>query len=1168
MLAAAPPSLSAAASPAAVALPGLSAASTTAATAGMPASSVHTALHSCAPLSVSPPSASSPFGGSSDLSYSLFLSQPHASRASSSSAAATLTSTTTTLPHAPTGLAWADRSSSQLSITESMSSLQWPSNASSAASVHSVDSIDSLSSCRISSTPALQPNLTISVSTSTSSSSASAGIMTHSAQQPHIHPTAVGGSMNLISPSSANKRKQQEAASTPNSKLSPPPSSSASSSTAATASANLLASAPADGDEDGMGKKAKVSVAEQLISTPFKVPQSRPPQQQQQQQQQEQTLTPLTVELPGLSRSSSSPALNSIQPAFHSPTAANGKRKKQHRRLPSGSNYFSGSSANTASNSATINNNNTAMSTVNPYSPPPPTTAPTSPTPSTSVASHTSSASSTSSNSPRNDSTNTNNSSNTNNDTNPCNNSSSTLSNNTYLHAGQLEIFERVNEIMKRDHIRQRQIARMMNISCSTLSPMLKGKYKHTKLKHVEQLRNWCYQRDVKLWRKVAYYADAAALNEETLASTCGMNSLYFKQWLTFTLPLKYRLPFDQTLSEWVQSLAPDVAAYEEKNDGPTGVKGEKEEGVVAEPKVKFKRKSKKAQQQQPTATKEEEGGADKENKPDKKERKIKVKKEPTAADEDQAGEAADEAELDEELQPPVDDTDFNVSADSRFAKLGLPAPLLPHTMSEEMGEENALEYVPQELARMQGLSHAMDAMAGSNGATAVLGYARLPADVSEQERLFLAQQELIAAQRQQLEILTRLCQEKNNTAAIVAQQQQQQQEQQEHHQQQLLQQQHQQQQQQQQQRQYALQQSLQQQVMMVERDRLTSPHSATRTISSPTPSTSSGFSLPSQHLSPPTASAALAAAQARRAQVAHAVAVYAQAQAEAQVKAMLGLDSLSEEDKEALREVHQSHMHAAHDFTAMENARRGIQQRGGAAAGVFIPDSHPAARSYTTPTASSQPPPLTPASDASSVYSTTSNTPLSHRHTSTISTQSASFSFMTRGAGRQAGMYGADESGHAVDLSAAFGSSLSRGQQHWTDGGMPMLTSPALSSSSSSHSPSPLPSTSHDGAVDSTTAFSLLSKRAAASSSSSSDHLNNGVSGSSSSDYHMPDLLADDWHDAMHEAGQSRHSHRVLDEFGNIEDELMLGCTPATRLQRMEHASAAATVSRSRMYG
>ena len=1078
--------------------------------------SVHTALHSSPPLTSSPPSASSSY--SSEFAYPPFGT--HSRTVSSAS------STTSNLPYLP-NLTWVDRSTTQSSTPGSSSSVAWPTNMSSAASAQSVDSIDSLSACRISSSPSLLPSSSISISVS----SPSTGILTHSAQQPHVHPTAVGGSMNLISPTSANKRKQQDS-NKPNPKLSPPSPSTAVNHTAASS----YATSPTQPVEssDGVGKKAKMSAAGQLLSSPFKVPQSRAPSQQSIPEQ-------LTLDLPGLSRSSSSPALNSAPPAFHSPTPANGKRKKQHKRLPSGT-YYPLPSGHTPT-STTITSHMSTM-TVNSYSPPPPTTAPTSPTPPSSVSSHNSSSSSISSSqssSPRDN-------------LNPTTSPTSTAATNTYLAAGQLDIFERVNEIMKRDHVRQRQIAKMMNISCSTLSPMLKGKYKHTKLKHVEQLRNWCYQRDVKLWRKVAYYADAAALNEETLATTCGMNVVYFKQWLTFTLPLKYRLPFDQTLSEWVQSLGSDVTPYEEKNDrlgelGRGGLDRDDLAGSMEDSgKVRTKRKTKRSPQQ----PRKQAASDDKENKPEKE----RVKQEPQPVEEqpedeeleDEVAGAADDLDTEDDTQKPADDLEFSVSAGSSFSRMGVPAPLLPVTVSEAMGGESALQFSPLELARMQGMSHIVEAAKPSSAnSSPVISFAsRLPTDVSEQERLFKAQQDLIASQQQQLEILTRMCAEKNNTAAAaavaVAQQQQQQQ--------------------QQQSRQFALQQQMS---MLQERDHLASPRSAPPVISSPTHSgNSSPFSVHSHRISPPTAArSALAAAHARRAQVAHAVAMFAQSQAEAQVKAMLGLDNFTEEDEETLKEIQHAEMQAAKQ---QAQAQLATHMRAGSAAGVFFDGSAAAQHTYASP-ATSQPPPLTPASDASSIYSS-STTPVPRRHLPMAAAQSTAFSFMSRGSSKQAGMYNTDETNLArstsMDLSASFASAL--GQQHWSDNSLPILTSPALSSSSS-HSLSPLPSNHHEGGGETSMASFLLSRLPGASTANSPtpSPAANSPSASHPSDMQVGEFFTDEWQDAVHHQQQQQQMRGDMDEYDHVEDDVMMGCTTGQRLQLMEHTSAAA--SRSRLY-
>ena len=1153
----------------------------------MPPASVHTALHSFHPLTVSPPSAaSSPYPSSADFAYPPFAAHSRAS-SYSSSAASTPTHSSPYLA----SLAWADRASSQSSQPGHVTaaSVVWPPHAhaaaSSAASVHSahsVDSIDSLSSCRLSSSPALHPASPhpqqLAHSFSLSVSSPGGGFLAHSAQQSHMQPTAAG-LMNLVSPSSATKRKQQEAATASLPKTSPPLPATAAAALAAV-SASMLASASAShADGDGLGKKARTSAAASLHASPFAVPLSRPPARQS-------SPAPLMLEVPSLSRSVSSPTAPTRQLSFHSPTAAsNGKRRKQHKRLASGSYYPAPveDAADDASSSASV--------AIHPYSPPPPTTAPASPTPSNIASSHSSSSASSVSSahsSPRHTrstaqlatATTTTTVASTSTTVASVGSVDPALHGNTYLAAGQLEVFERVNEVMKRDHIRQRSIARMMCISCSTLSPMLKGKYKHTKLKHVEALRNWCYQRDVRLWRKVAYYADCAQMNEESLARHCGMNAAYFKQWLTFTLPLKYRAPFDHTLQEWVHSLGSDVPQYVERADDlGTANRAHEQSGGAQKAKAKPKKspKSKAAVKTEP-ADDTKDGGENKEDQPAKagrakKERcavkreakagrvRVKVEAKSEAEEEEEAEAEAEEGEEgfdEEELLPPVDDFEFAVSADSTLARFGLPAPLLPPTMSEEMGEKSALQLVPFELARLQALYEARAveaALAVSAEARSVAQYAKLPADASEQERLFRTQQQLIASQQQQLDIFTRMYAAKGNPSVAAVFAQQQQQEQQQRAQQQLA-----------MQRQHA--------AMMEERSGLTSLHSAPL-AHSPTSSASSHSSWLTQRRSP-TAVAAAAPEQS----VAE------------QVEAMFGQDAFTDENEAMLKEMQDSERHAVRQSQRQQQAHpEGPLSpiRAGVAAGVFFtPDRHAAAlHSFASSSGSSQPPPLTPASDASSAYSSAATTPVSRRHLTVA--QPVAFLFVARGGGPQTGkqsvVYDVEQSqpqhdrSGSLDLSASFASAL--GQHHWSDDSMSMLVSPSLSSSAPSHqSLSPMPGGQHHSGSESSAGSFLLSKLPSAS--TSPEHsLGARVASMGAShpgDMHEDDLFGDAWQHAPHaqhsaqqqqqQQQQQQYAQQLqyavqqqqrrlddADEYDSVDEEMRLAAEAAADSQAARYA-------------
>ena len=631
-----------------------------------------------------------------------------------------------------------------------------PSSSSSNASVASMDSIDSLSACRISSAPPLTVSthavgMASTATPSLSSPSATTALYAHSAQQAHLHPTAVGGSMNLIS-SPTNKRKQLDSFAYPsiNSPSAPSTPTSAPSSTPgspaqpAPSAAHPLRPSPSAATQlqlaaDAM-KKARLSVSgvasHELISTPFKVPEPRrrsvaeaaassshpppvtPPQSPQSKPLPSPhpsasfvtaTATALSPALPSqhLTRAASSP--------IASPSARTRTLTGKHRRTPSGPPLLFNRGHPLLLGAQPPSASHLAAASFFPshLSSPLATVAPTVVTAATAAT------------------------------------SSSPSCANAYLHATAGAIFERTNELMKRDHVRQRQIAALMAISCSTLSPMLKGKYKHTKVKHVEQLRDWCYQRDVKLWRKVAFFADAAGLNEESLAATCGMSVLYFKQWLTFTLPLKYRLPFDQTLIDWVQSLSHDLGYMADLDD-------ENKPVVASQPPSK--------------ADADAAVGLPDEAGPES------AAKDEDGVDEDSVGEGDDA--VDEHLDDDgarVDDADeLPLSANLQFTQLGLPAPSLLSSWSVDLTQSEAdlaagHAVVAASAAQQQQQDQQQQQQflpQHSGGAAPRRNSSSAASPLSEQELLLAAQQELIDQQTRQLQLLTRMYQEKSLTVA------------------------------------------------------------------------------------------------------------------------------------------------------------------------------------------------------------------------------------------------------------------------------------------------------------------------------------------------------------------------------------------------------------------
>lgn len=78
-------------------------------------------------------------------------------------------------------------------------------------------------------------------------------------------------------------------------------------------------------------------------------------------------------------------------------------------------------------------------------------------------------------------------------------------------------IFKRCITILKRQGIRQKTMAVDVGLSGSTLSPLLKNKYKHTKQTHVDILRLWCWKMDRLFLASVAHAALERGMNMSEL---------------------------------------------------------------------------------------------------------------------------------------------------------------------------------------------------------------------------------------------------------------------------------------------------------------------------------------------------------------------------------------------------------------------------------------------------------------------------------------------------------------------------------------------------------------------------------------------------------------------------------------------------------------------------
>jgi len=120
-----------------------------------------------------------------------------------------------------------------------------------------------------------------------------------------------------------------------------------------------------------------------------------------------------------------------------------------------------------------------------------------------------------------------------------------------YVNAPVDELITRVLFVLRRDQIRQKDLATSINISGSTLSPMLRGKYRHTKDSHIAKLREWLYQRDKLFCATSLHQAVLKGLNEETLAAALGVERSLLARWLHFGLPFPERTTVDEHFLTW-----------------------------------------------------------------------------------------------------------------------------------------------------------------------------------------------------------------------------------------------------------------------------------------------------------------------------------------------------------------------------------------------------------------------------------------------------------------------------------------------------------------------------------------------------------------------------------------------------------------------------------------
>eukprot|EP00457_Paulinella_chromatophora_P001487 gb/GEZN01001489.1/.p1 GENE.gb/GEZN01001489.1/~~gb/GEZN01001489.1/.p1 ORF type:complete len:919 (-),score=152.01 gb/GEZN01001489.1/:138-2894(-) len=124
---------------------------------------------------------------------------------------------------------------------------------------------------------------------------------------------------------------------------------------------------------------------------------------------------------------------------------------------------------------------------------------------------------------------------------------------NAYNTASWEQVFQRCLDVLKRDNMRQKAMALDIGLSGSTLSPMLRSKYKHTKNVHVDVLRSWAWTKDRFFLARAASHAISTGLDLDGVAERIGVTPSTLDQHYKFKVSLTERTTVDTALSKWLQ---------------------------------------------------------------------------------------------------------------------------------------------------------------------------------------------------------------------------------------------------------------------------------------------------------------------------------------------------------------------------------------------------------------------------------------------------------------------------------------------------------------------------------------------------------------------------------------------------------------------------------------
>jgi transcriptional regulator with XRE-family HTH domain len=93
-------------------------------------------------------------------------------------------------------------------------------------------------------------------------------------------------------------------------------------------------------------------------------------------------------------------------------------------------------------------------------------------------------------------------------------------------------LIERVKAVLLRDNLKQKDLAQYVGISGSTLSPLLKHKYMHTKVQHMQTLIEWLLSRDKDFVSMVNSRIRLLAIESSFIISKLNLSLEQWQSWL------------------------------------------------------------------------------------------------------------------------------------------------------------------------------------------------------------------------------------------------------------------------------------------------------------------------------------------------------------------------------------------------------------------------------------------------------------------------------------------------------------------------------------------------------------------------------------------------------------------------------------------------------------